>query len=113
MDLMANEKRDHNITYLIGLVAIVAIVGLVISEGGIEGAPVYEIETADYQVGCEDTDPTNDFYKSGTASLGKLEYHDYCRNGNVYQFHCASSQQVRTMRSFECANGCLNGACLK
>ena len=100
-------KHENYMIYLFGLVAIVAIVSLVLSEGGLEGA-----QTADFEVECVDTDSLNDRYVAGTSSLGTLEYHDYCRNGVVYQFHCGTSQQVRTMRGFECANGCLNGACL-
>jgi hypothetical protein len=110
---MANEKRDHNITYLIGLVAIVAIVGLVISEGGIEGAPVIKVPTNEFTLDCSDTDPTNDHYLGGTASHAGFKYHDYCRDSKLYQFSCGSSQHVRPTSGFECPNGCLRGVCLK
>lgn len=110
---MRKENHQHHLV-IAGVVAIVAIVALVLnSAGSLEGAAfygqkVYE-QAEDF---CTDDDPQNDFYKAGKVRYGIYLYEDHCEDKEVHQHFCANGQNVKHTRSYECPNGCLNGACL-
>jgi len=112
---MRKSRNDYTpYLFIAGIVAIVAIVALVLnSSTSLEGAPVYEVKTDNYQEVCTDNDPTNDYYKLGKTSFGRIEYLDYCLGESVVQHYCASSQAVKTTAPYECLNGCHNGYCLR
>lgn len=110
---MKENRTNQYFPYLfiLGVVGIVAIVGLLISEG-LSGALIYKIVLQENQFPCTDDEPTNDFDKIGTVTHGRVQYVDHCVNNRLYQYACATSNTVRLTGGYECPNGCLDGACL-
>jgi len=113
------ERRDdHNYLFMMGAVAVVAVVALVLNSmnAGLEGAALTyreQIPNKDFQNFCTDEEKNNDYYVAGTVTFKNQKFHDYCYTGDLlYQFQCDSSNTVGTLGPYECPNGCKNGACL-
>jgi len=108
------ERFDRYVLSIIvlGIVAIVAMVSLLFYSNFGQGAATYKEQTEEMNYPCVDDDPNNDFYLGGTATFGRVIYEDYCMDGYLHQYHCATSNTIRTTPPYECPNGCLNGACL-
>lgn len=113
---MKKEKHDQYLPYLflVGIVAIVAIVALVFFANGIEGAQIYKNTVDELQYPCVDSDPQNDYYTAGTVTFGRIEYLDFCTEEKVlHEYQCSTSNTPEQTREYACANGCVNGVCLK
>jgi len=111
-----NKKLDQHFPYfvLVGMVAIVGIVALVLlSNGRIEGAPVHKVQANDFQADCLDSDPKNDYYVAGTVKYANVKYLDYCKENNLFQYHCVTSNTVKPTSPYECSEGCSEGACAR
>jgi len=113
---MQKNKHDLSLPFMVIIVGVVAIVAIVtlVSNGtsGVEGAPVYKFRLDQSQYGCVDDDSKNDYDKPGTVEFGPFGHLDYCMNGRLYQFYCATSNTVGITQGYECPNGCLNGVCI-
>lgn len=113
MDKDKREQLPYLVVIAVALVAIVAIVALVFyGNGSIEGAPIYKVQMDEYVRECIDDDPTNDWDVAGTVKYGTIDYLDHCRDNELYQYYCATSNIIRLTRSFECPNGCEYGVCI-
>lgn len=108
------EKFDRYVLSIItlGIVAIVAMVSLLFYSNFGQGAAIYKEQTEEMNYPCSDDDSNNDFYIAGTATFGRVQYEDYCLDDYLHQYHCATSNTIRTTPPYECPNGCLNGACI-
>ena len=113
---MAKRTNDFApYLFMAGIVAIVAVVGVLLNGSmSLQGAPVYQVKTGEYQGSCTDNDPGNDYYTLGKTTFGPYEYLDYCLDDtSVVQFQCSSSQDVSPTVPYECPYGCHNGYCLR
>lgn len=114
---MANElSLGNSTTYLVivAVVAVVAVVSLIFGNGSnLQGAPVIVDNQMDQVFPCQDTDAADDIYTYGHVSYGRLWYDDECRGDMLYQYSCASSNQVEFTPQRFCENGCERGACLR
>lgn len=109
-------ETDQYLPYLIviGLVAAVAVVSLIFSGNvSIEGASINRYTLDEAVSGCVDDDPANDRYVAGTVKRSKTGYIDFCQGNRLNQYYCGSASRARLMRSFNCPNGCLDGACIR
>lgn len=111
---MKTERFDRYVLSIVvlGIVAIVAMTSVLFYGNFSQGAVIYKEPITETVYPCEDDDPNNDYYTAGIVTYGNLEYEDYCMDEFLHQFHCATSNTVRLTPPFQCANGCLNGACL-
>jgi len=107
------ERIDRYVlsVVVLGIVAIVALTSLLFYSN-YQGAAIYKDQTEEMNYPCVDDDPNNDFYIGGTATFGRVQYEDYCMDEYLHQYHCATSNTIRTTPPYECPYGCLNGACL-
>lgn len=112
------RKDNHNYLFMMGAVAVVAVVALVLNSmsAGLEGAvPTYKevLPNEEYQAFCTDEEPDNNYYVEGTVTFKNKKFHDYCYDDLLFQFQCDTSNTVDATRPYECQNGCKNGACLR
>ena len=111
------KGRDQYTQYLFmaGLVAMVAIVALVLSNNGsLEGAASFgEKQMNTFQDVCEDDDPDNDKNVFGTVYLGNKVFQDYCQGDQVVQRECTTGKNVGRLRPVDCDSGytCKFGVC--
>ena len=103
--------KDYFPYAILGIVAVVAIVTLAFSSG-IVGAPVYKQQIAQDQFPCIEDDVGNDYDIAGTATVGKIQYEDYCQGDQLTQYYCATSNTIGQTHKYLCPNGCSLGACL-
>lgn len=111
------HKKGQLSPSIIAVAVLIVVAGLafVLSGkfGGIGGAvPAYIEQVEDLQPVCSDSDPDNDYYAAGFARQGRLKYHDYCIDGDLYQYYCEAND-VEVTRGYDCPKGCTRGACVR
>ena len=89
----------------------------------IQKTETLEIQDSEYDNyflgGCKDSDGGKNFYEAGTTvSKTGTPNNDQCNTNSIqypnrlYEFHCDTNEMARKI-TFECANGCKEGACIK
>jgi len=113
---MVAKTKDTKLLYavLLGVVAVAGILILGLSKSTeINAAVTFDRELLEEPYpGCFDNDPQNYFDFKGFVKSKKYLYHDYCRDGKLFQVYCVTSKRVAMTRGYECPKGCEAGACL-
>lgn len=97
---------------IVSVVGVIAIVTLVLNEGGLQGAPVL-IPNADPRVFCDASNENLDPFQRGSVMEGRLLYEDTCDGKILHQWSCAGDRGASQTRPVDCEIGCIRGACCK
>lgn len=97
---------------IVSVVAVIAIVTLVLNEGGLQGAPIV-VPDADPKAFCDNSNENLDPFQRGSVMEGRLLYEDTCDGKVLHQWSCIGGHGASQARPINCEFGCIRGACCK